>query len=199
MRRSAVRSRSAPPAFAREASKAATPKPWRDVRATESAPMLGQALHGHIIRVDRCLGPRCNFGHRHSWFVKAGAEAERINSSPCVFHEIFVGDSAHGGDHQVCGKNGADPGNPRSELRRVPKGTDKETARNGDSRCTCGSITRFYRVDALRNRKALPRPFQRRRQGLRDGRPVDVLGVAREQELVVVALGGQHLRHQFGR
>jgi hypothetical protein len=50
-----------------------------------------------------------------------------------------------------------------SELRRVPKGTDKETARNGDSRCTCGSITRFYRVDALRNRKAFPRPFQRRR------------------------------------
>jgi hypothetical protein len=34
---------------------------------------------------------------------------------------------------------------------------------------------------------------------LRGGRPVDVLGVAREQELVVIALGGQHLGQQLER
>src|SRR5262249_7170206 len=49
------------------------------------------------------------------------------------------------------------------------------------------------------NRITLPQPFQCSGQGLRNRRAVDMLGVAHKQELVMVTLGGQHLRHQFGR
>ena len=53
-------------------------------------------------------------------------------------------------------------------------------------------MMRFCSRPAQRNRISFPSPFQRRRQRLRGGRPVDALGVAREHVPVVVALGGQH-------
>ena len=46
---------------------------------------------------------------------------------------------------------------------------------------------------SLLRRIALPEPFERRRQRLSDGRLINMFGIAGEQELIVVALVGQHL------
>src|SRR5258708_8675125 len=75
--------------------------------------------------------------------------------------------------------------------------TVSERLRQGPKMVSSAGFALSLHLTSLRHRIALPQPFQRRRQGLRDGRTVDVLGVAHEQELVVVTLVGQHLRHQF--
>src|SRR3984885_12741703 len=87
---------------------------------------------------------------------------------------------------------------PSTKRRPSTKGRTKRSANSSTSakpRCR----TRITRSDRLLRRIPLPEPFERRGQRLRHCRLINMLRIAGEQELVVVALVREHLGETFVR